>query len=430
MRIKLTDVAEGSRLPAWRPPQVAQLTAEAKQVVTVVLSEEMKALSSTLTRSLSDISSIQDVLTQDDRLLIAWAGELAKAEGLDPSELPKLVADLSRYRVQELSGQRVDLTLENVRRPDVTAMLSLPSFSPREEAQARAILFGLATTRGTIDPTFVKALLEPDLRSADSVSLGFVQRMIAAMPPGRSDGVGELGAIYARRDARVALVNALEALALPVAKLGKPTPERVELGAVIVRDRAAQITPRSPLQLLTTTSRSDRLLLGMLYVSQTERRGDPRVVDEVARALVTLRSGVRPVVAPTAPPSSPLSSPIHLAAKAAVAYRSVAPPRPNSVPPPALRDLYTPATSQRPSAVEVAPFNLAQALGLSALVADAHTQAMRARRRRFARKRQDDEIRDAAAAQETPADTENDPSHLARTHARWRRLVRRRLSGR
>jgi hypothetical protein len=472
MRIKMTDGAESTRLPSWRPPQVAQLTAEAKQVVTVLVSEQTRALNATLTRSLTDIATLglHDVLTQDDRLLIAWASELAKAEGVDLEEVTKLTSDLARYRAQELAGVRPDLSVEtsgfpareqnlaNVRSAVDSLLLSLPRFAPREEAQARAILFGLATTQNTLDAGFVSALLDPDVRRENGVSLGFLQRIVAALPPGKSHSLAGLDVVFARRDARAALVTSLDRLALPTAKLVRPSPERVELGDLILRDRAQRVTPQSPYRLLTNTTRNDRALLGLLYVSQEERGGDLRHVDEVARALVALRSagqarpavarhearalpseqarpafssGVVPARAGDSEAPRTFGSAIHLAAKAAVAYRSVAPPRSNSIPPAGAAPL-PPPPSLRPEALPSATmFNLAQALGLSALVADAHTQALRARRRRFVRRRVGvdaiDAIEDTAGARETQAETDEDPAHSARRHARWRRLARRRL---
>ncbi|MET0283080.1 MAG: hypothetical protein ABW352_01365 [Polyangiales bacterium] len=455
--------------PSWRPPTVAQLTAEAKQVVTVLLSEETRALNATLTRSLSDIANLRltDVLTQEDKLLIAWANELASAEGIDASEVTNLVRELGRYRAQELAGQRAGLAIDNTG-TTAARLVSLPSFTPREEAQARAILFGMATTQGSLDAGFVRTLLEPQLRSERSVSLSFLQRMVAALPPGSSDGVGELDTLYARRDARVALAGALDKLALPVAEL-TPSVERVLEGAELLRARAPQLGV-SPWTLLTTLTRNDRALVGLLYASQAERGGNLRVVDDVTRSLVAFRnpavatperagltSGVMRSLVPSrgdsmlparasvvpAPQSfveateEPVlqrgyGSAMQLAAKAAVAYRSVAPPRPTSVPPPALRELPIMSSVQRGEAVAPPPFNLVQALGLSALVAEAHTQAMRARRRRLRGKREleVDAIADMQGAYEPSAEAEHDPTHDARRHARWRRLARRRSSSR
>jgi hypothetical protein len=587
MRIKMTEVAESTRLPSWRPPQVAQLTAEAKQVVTVVVSEQTRALAATLTRSLSDIANLPDLLTQDDRLLIAWVAEVARSEGLDGDEVSKLTANLAQYRAQELVGAQPALERGMVE----TGLLTLPRFAPREEAQARAILFGLATTQSTLDAGFVNALLDPDLRPRGGVSLGFLQRVVAALPPGASERLAGLDTAYARRDARVSLVSALDRLALPTAALVTPTAERVQLGDVILRERARLMTPQSAWQLPTTTTRDDRALLGLLYVSQDVRGGDLRHVDDVARALVTLRSvdtlhaparmdqqptrldppRMAPSIAPGRPdeaepsaarrsapaeqtwvsqevrggdlrrdddvarglvplrsgdamhaparmdhppthldpprmapsipparsddagpsaarrsapaeqtlptrrgalaePSSPprrstavernlpglepsprepraravavdpdapraFGSAIHLAAKAAVAYRSVAPPRPHSVPPPmGAAQLAPPPTLRSEGMPAAIVFNFAQALGLSALVAESHTHALRARRRRFVRRREGvdaidgvDSVQDAAGARETPAETEHDPTQTARRHARWRKLMRRRL---
>ncbi|HEX5660814.1 MAG TPA: hypothetical protein VFX59_26655 [Polyangiales bacterium] len=430
MRIKMTDGAEGTRLPSWRPPQVAQLTAEAKPVATVVVSEQTRALAATLTRSLSDIVSLrlQDLLTQEDRLLIAWATEFAKAEGVELDEVGKLTSDLARYRAQELVGARPDLMVENLRYAVDTVMLSLPRFTPREEAQARAILFGLATTQSTLDTGFVSALLDPDVRREGGVSLGFVQRIVAALPPGKSESLAGLDVVFARRDARVTLATTLERLALPAADLGRPSLERVELGDLILRERARLVTPQSAYQLLTTTTRNERALLGLLYVSQEERGADLRQVDDVARALVALRSAGQPrasMPVPEAPRA--VASPIHLAAKAAVAYRSVAPPRPNSIPPPAGAVQLAPPSLRPDAPIPTAVFNLAQALGLSSLVAEAHTQALRARRRRFVRRR-DESIQGAAGVRENQPEAHDEDLRDARRAARWRRLLRRRRS--
>ncbi len=445
MRIRLNDVAEGTRLPSWRPPQVAQPTlpeTQAKQVVTVVVSEQIRALAGALAERLSDIGllSLQGTLTQEDRLLIVWAAELARAGGIDAEEVAKLTVDLARYRAREVAPRSADV------RDTVT--LTLPRFAPREEAQARAILFGMATTQGTLDRGFVSALLDPTLRTRESVSLAFLQRIVAALPPGTSESLAGLDLVYARRDAHAALGNALDDLALPAAKLVQPTSERVELGSSLLRERTRALT--SPWQLPTTTTRNDRALLGLLYVSQQQRAGDLHLVDDVARALVALRTaGVAPRPSVPSAPRVPsferplvelppnevlqaeelplaLGSAMHLAAKAAVAYRSVAPPRPNTVPPPMGAALPRPPSLRPEPSAPSTLFNFAQALGLSALVADAHTQALRARRRRFARRRDgDDSIQDTAEARATQEETGHDPTHTARRHARWRRLRRR-----
>jgi hypothetical protein len=271
----------------------------------------------------------------------------------------------------------------------------------------------------------------------------------------------------------VALAGALETLALPTKELVAPTPKRVREGADLLRERVTHLGA-SPWAALTSLTRNDRAVLGLLYASQVARGGDLRVVDDVTRSLVALRnpaaltpervglaSGVlralgteRTALPSVLPPRASVvpapqsfveateepvlqrgyGSALQLAAKAAVAYRSVAPPRPTSVPPPALRELAItlPSVQRGEASPQVPPFNLVQALGLSALVADVHTQAMRARRRRFRRTREleVDAVADTSGARETAAETEHDPAHEARTHARWRRLIRRRASSR
>ncbi|HEY6876695.1 MAG TPA: hypothetical protein VI299_01700, partial [Polyangiales bacterium] len=63
-------------------------------------------------------------------------------------------------------------------------------------------------------------------------------------------------------------------------------------------------------------------------------------------------------------------------------------------------------------------------LGLGALVADMHTQSMRARRRKLKRPKSD-AIGDTTAALDAQPENDRDPTHTARTHARWRRIMRR-----
>lgn len=296
MRIHPQDAPDGARLPAIR---TATVTQQAMRPVKVVLSGEVRALVMTLANGLPDVGgiSIQDLLTHEDRLVLAWAIELADDAGIDREEVRKLALELGRYRARQLGGA-VSKPLAPSASPDSQALLALPTLGAQDERLAREIMISLATRSARLDAGFVRTLVDPDRQAAQPVSVALLHRLVAG-PPLSLEVPSEPNVVVARFEARVVLAHTLRALGLPVAGLRVEAP-RLRDGATLLRARLP-VTGAGPWQLLAQLTRNDRSLLSMLYAGQQARGGDLRAVDQVASALIAMRAAERLLVRGASP---------------------------------------------------------------------------------------------------------------------------------
>ncbi|HEY6879797.1 MAG TPA: hypothetical protein VI299_17335 [Polyangiales bacterium] len=307
MRINPQDASDGARLPAIR---TATVTQQPTQPVKVVLSGEVRALVTMLANGLPDVDGIpiQDLLTHEDRLVLAWALELADDAGIDREEVRKLALELGQYRARQLGGPVSKPHAPSVV-PGGQALLALPTLGEQDEQLAREIMISLATRSSRLDAAFVRALVDPDRRAAQPVSVALLHRLVAG-PPFLIEGRHEPNAAVARFEARVVLAHTLRALALPVAGLRLEAPQLRD-GATLLRARLPVVTGAGPWQLLAQLTRNDRSLLSMLYAGQQARGGDLRAVDQVASALIAMRAAERLLAhgAPLASMATPLRGP-------------------------------------------------------------------------------------------------------------------------
>lgn len=110
MRIHHFEGADRSLHTDSRPPASMPPPREATRSVTVMISEDVRALVSALTRSLAGTaaSQIQDILAHADRRMLACALSLVHAQGA-LGDLDALVHDLAAHRLAVLAPRGMDL---------------------------------------------------------------------------------------------------------------------------------------------------------------------------------------------------------------------------------------------------------------------------------------------------------------------------------
>lgn len=385
MRINPTDVAQNTtlspRTASVAPP--TSLSPSASANVRVALSSEVRAVVLALTQSLTDTDGLlpYDLLTHNDRLLLASVLEFASAQGLDLTEVRNLALDLARHRHQRGQALSQPLAAPSARALATAqttsalptegfvaraalfpTMLALPRFSPEDEQLARAMLSGLATREPPLDRAFVRALLDPDLQPTHAVSFPFLQRLLGELGPTVANTPPQATLQFPLRDARGQLALAVAALALPRAALADAAVANYPRGEQLLRARvgalsAAASAPsaRASWSWLTQLTRNDRQLLSLLYSSADTRVVELGAVDELVVSLVQFRaaeratarepialaaSSARPVIRP--PASSPPAP-------------SPPAPSPPASSPPASSPLVSSDARARPPAGELAP---------------------------------------------------------------------------
>ncbi len=320
MQIKPAEGVEAARLGSVRPASVGQLTSDAQtRSTSVSLSSAARAYATALTDALplAEALRLYDILTDDDRAVLAWAAEFAHVQGIDLGEVRRLVVDLFAYRakrVAEREPQRADAGVtapmaedlpasegEPLARPHAgQAPLVLPTFTPRDEALARTILASLAIRDTLLDRGFVRALLEPDLHPAHTVDFEFLSRIVVALSPTRSEAL-DATVSFASREARSELARALDALNIAAADLAAVLPAVVRDGPALLRRRLLDLEPgqtgaapaSASWRTLLQLTRNDRAVLSLLYVGARERGAEMNAVDDFARALLALRAAER-----------------------------------------------------------------------------------------------------------------------------------------
>jgi hypothetical protein len=418
MRIRLSELPEAVRRPTTPPPSVRPGSVIPRDAVSVMLSSEVRQLVAGLARGLPEVGAMDlyEILSHEDRRMIALASELAATQGLDPAQVELLASDLVNYAMSSAVSAPAS----------AASKLTLPVLSAHDEALARDILAQISARNLPLNVGFVQAMLEPS--APRTVSLEFLRRVVLTMATTQSPPGTWARAVYARREARSELAQAVAKLGITPSALGPATAQVVVAGSVLLRERVeviAQQTVRSAWSTLTQLTRNDRALAGMLYVAQQARGGDPRVVDDVVRSLLVLRGLERaaPVARNTEAPRAPSLAPgrpadwmrsygseTQLAARALGAYRSLTPP------------------SFEGELVNLPPqpsLELARALGLSELIGGVHAQSLRLRRSILLRARTAT-LATIEAQREQGADVESQDTAAAARHARWRRLARRR----
>lgn len=345
MRIHHFDGADRSLLSESRSPPSSSPPREAARSVTIAISSEVRALVSALTRSLQGTAASlnHDILTHADRLMLACALELVHAQGADLAELEGLVRDLAAHRLAALARAQVAAGpaeapaaagaagapaevlagAVSVGADTLDAQLSLPRFSDADEAAARTLLSRLALRDTQVDRGFVRALLDPDVRPTHAVRIAFLDRVVTALSPAHADARVDPALSFVRRDARLALGDAVAALALSPAELSRDLAVRAPLGIDLLRARARLLDAAAPdadagvaWRVLVKLTRDDRAVLGMLYAATQARGGDLRAVDDVLTALVALRTEEQAERAATATPAR-LQTPTVMSADAA-----------------------------------------------------------------------------------------------------------------
>lgn len=321
MLVKPYDAALTTNPASVRPPDVAQLTAQTERLIeglaraaqadNVSLSSAVRGLNSTLSQALPELDPdrIFELLTPNDRFVLVRALELAEHEKLDAKEVQRLLVDLARYRATERlanDGSREQLDTKTTRAL-LAALpgngrrgerLALASFSARDEALARRILSSYALRDSAVDPGFVRALVDPDRNPTRAVDFAFLRRLVVALSPSQSEGVdGKVS--LGPRVARAQLAEAFARLGLNAADLPSATRETLAQGRTLLKQRIAQLDAnavsgnKGENPLFALLRANDRSLLGMLYLAAAQKRSDLRAVDDVARALIELRTAER-----------------------------------------------------------------------------------------------------------------------------------------
>lgn len=430
-RIHGLDSAQSVRFSSV-PPTDARTPSQAPVAASSVsLSSAVRALADAAAQRLPSTTGVHvfDLLTADDRRMLASTSDLARTHGFALEDLSKLVVDLIAYRDQQLAEGELHSSLsaalkmaaqrgESERaaapvvrsRPEQAGPLSLLSFSARDEALARTILSSFALRDTQIDHDFVRALLDPDRLATHAVDFAFLQRVVTALSPLHGDAAIDVDVAFPRREARARLSDALSGLDITTTELRRFVSEAAEHGAKLLHRRVSRTlfgadSRARTFQVLTTLTRNDRALLGLLYVAYRARRADLVVVDDFARALLAFREverapiegarprnsmrpeapgAQRPSLAPPASTSSSrqdgseeglslapfarrFGSMSQLAARMAGSYGSLAP------------------VSLAPTQVIARAFNVVDALGLGALIGELHKKSLRNRRPRKAR---------------------------------------------
>lgn len=509
MRIKEYERIDGARPPSTRPKfasadatrfSAVRLVASMQEALggdlldSVMLSREVRAFASVLTHDLPAPLRLlaRDVLTRADRALLTLALEVAEREGFGVAEVTKLVVDLTTHRMLEqglsrpVFGAREAQGEPGLRVPAARAthVLSLPELGHADEEIARAILTTGGLRETSLDRGFVRALLEPSALPGRSVSLAFVQRLVAVSSPAveLEDGASAQirpGLALAAREARTVLSRALTALALPAFELDAAADAAFTIGASLFRTRAHASFVDDPARMeqsfarpLLALSRADRVLLRAIYAAEHAGGRDLALADDVVVAVARFRGAERAANAEVLPPlrarqalaaarvARTRSAPIptnHVPAQtqqsdpdvqaplrsfgsvAQVAERlfgtvrrlapaSTPPTFPSSSMPAPLDQAGATASREGTSVMPPGlprPLDLAQALGLSVLVAELDARVRRARRLRLTRRRRAPE-RLAHSAAEPDAEVAPVKEESARRRARWQTLLARR----
>jgi hypothetical protein len=437
-RIHGLDSAQSVRFSSVPPLEVRTLAQAPVEASNVSLSSAVRALADAAAQRLPSTTALHvfDLLTADDRRMLASTSDLARAHGFALEDLSKLVVDLIAYRDQQLAAgelgsslsaalksaaQRGDPERSAPARPASAAEtpalpLSLLSFSARDEALARSILSSMALRDTLIDHDFVRALLDPDRLATHAVDFAFLQRVVVALSPAHADTAVAVEISFARRNARARLSDALSLLGFTTHDLSRFVSEAAEHGAQLLHRRVSRVlfgadSAARTFAVLTTLTRNDRSLLGLLYVASRARRVDLALVDDVARALLSFREVERaPVERGNAARNSLRPDAAHAAARAGLlpaATSSSSESWQDSVPPgerlsqaPAARRFGSVSqlaarmvgsyrslapVSLSPAPVVTRPFNLVEALGLGSSISELYRKLLRRRRPRRGR---------------------------------------------
>ena len=232
---------------------------------------------------------VYNFLNRDDREMIAKAYEKADAIGVDPKEVDNLAFDLGYYRMNVNTGANRDITGQ-IDLPDGRPFIDV--FKPKDEAAVRDLLSLKAMDDTTIDHGFLEVALDPGLGGSEhAVDFGSLRKLVLAFSPNHSDGGSKSNVSFADRDARLALAEAVAAMAPIATKVPPGAPNGVDGKALMMArlfgSGESGGAAKHPLASFLTDN--DKDMLGDMYALAKANGADLSQLDKLSESLGALR---------------------------------------------------------------------------------------------------------------------------------------------
>lgn len=232
---------------------------------------------------------VYNFLNRDDREMVEKAYEQADAIGVDPHEVDNLAFDLGYYRMNVNTGANRDTT-GVLFMPDGRPFIDV--FKPKDEAVIRDMLSLKAMDDTTIDHGFLQVALDPGLGGSEhAVDFGALRKLVLVFSPNHSDGGRNPDVSFAARDARVALAEAVAAMAPVATKTPPGAPNGID-GKALMMSRLFGTgesggAVKHPLASFLTDD--DKDMLGDMYALAKANGADLSQLDKLSESLGALR---------------------------------------------------------------------------------------------------------------------------------------------